>query len=156
MIGEELRLGEADLERLHWAGLLHDVGKLFVPSEILNKPGQLTKDEFDVVKQHPGRGAELCEPIRPWLGEWVDAVGQHHERWDGMGYPSGLAAHEISQAGRIVAVADAFDVMTSARSYKAPQDAAKRAPSWLAAPEHSSTPMWCVHSSASRSAGSDW
>src|SRR3954454_11914811 len=123
MIGEELRLDDADLERLHWAGLLHDVGKLFVPSEILNKPGALTREEFEVIKQHPGRGAELCEPLRPWLGDWVDAVGQHHERWDGRGYPAGLAAREISLAGRIVAVADAFDVMTSVRSYKAPQDA---------------------------------
>jgi HD domain len=124
MIGEEMRLGEADLERLHWAGLLHDVGKLFVPGEILNKPGALTPDEFEVVKLHPGLGAVLCEPLRPWLGDWVDAVGQHHERWDGQGYPSGLGRRDISLAGRIVAVADAFDVMTSARSYKAPQDAA--------------------------------
>ena len=82
-----MRLDETDLDRLHWAGLLHDVGKLFVPSEILNKPGALTAEEFEVIKQHPGRGAELCEPIRPWLGDWVDAVGQHHERWDGQGYP---------------------------------------------------------------------
>ncbi len=123
MIGEQLNLPAEDIERLHWAGLLHDVGKLFVPSEILNKPGKLTDDEFEVIKQHPGWGARLCAPLRDWLGDWVDAVGEHHERWDGRGYPAGLAGEEISLAGRIVAVADVFDVITSARSYKRPTGA---------------------------------
>ncbi len=120
MIGEELGLSGDDLEKLHWAGLLHDVGKLFVPEEILNKPGQLTSDEFEIVKQHPGWGAELCEPLRGWLGDWVDAVAQHHERWDGAGYPRGLAGDDIALSARIVSVADVFDVMTSARSYQQP------------------------------------
>ena len=120
MIGEELHLHGDDLSKLHWAGLLHDVGKLFVPTEILNKPGLLTDEEFEVVKGHPGWGAELCEPLRGWLGDWVDAVGQHHERWTGGGYPTGIAGQDISLAARIVAVADAFDVMTCARSYKQP------------------------------------
>ena len=98
MIGEELDLPRADLDRLHWAGLLHDVGKLFVPAEILNKPDRLTDEEYEVIKGHPGWGAELCEPLRGWLGEWVDAVGQHHERWDGRGYPAGLAGEDIPRA----------------------------------------------------------
>ena len=119
MIGDELNLRAEDLEMLTWAGLLHDVGKLFVPKEILNKPGQLTDDEYVVIKQHAALGAGLCEPLRGWLGGWVDGVGQHHERWDGTGYPAGLAGDEISLAARIVAVADVFDVITSARSYKA-------------------------------------
>ena len=123
MIGEELRLADDDLDKLHWAGLLHDVGKLFVPAEILNKTGRLTDEEFEVIKGHPGWGAELCEPLRPWLGDWVDAVGQHHERWDGRGYPNGLAGEDISLAARIVSVADVFDVITSARSYKSPRSA---------------------------------
>ena len=124
MIGEELHLSDDDLNKLHWGGLLHDVGKLFVPTEILNKPGELTDEEFEIMKGHPGWGAELCEPLRGWLGEWVDAVGQHHERWTGGGYPTGVAGEGISLAARVVAVADAFDVMTSARSYKPPVSAA--------------------------------
>ncbi len=118
MIGDELNLRPADLEMLTWAGLLHDVGKIFVPKEILNKPGQLTDDEYEVIKRHAALGAELCAPLRGWLGGWVDGVGEHHERWDGRGYPAGLAGDEISLAARIVSVADVFDVITSARSYK--------------------------------------
>ncbi len=123
MIGEELKLGDDDLERLTWAGLLHDVGKLFVPAEILNKPGHLTADEFEVIKGHPGWGAQLCAPLRGWLGDWVDAVGEHHERWDGKGYPSGTAGEDISLSARIVSVADVFDVITSVRSYKTAEGA---------------------------------
>ena len=96
MIGEELHLPDDELNKLQWAGLLHDVGKLFVPTEILNKPGKLTEEEFEVMKGHPGWGAELCEPLRGWLGEWVDAVGQHHEWWTGGGYPTGVAGEDIS------------------------------------------------------------
>ena len=118
MIGEEMKLPEADVDMLQWAGLLHDVGKLFTPSEILNKPGRLTDEEFEIIKLHPGQGAALVEPLRGWLGDWVDAVGQHHERIDGQGYPSGLAGDEISLSARIVSVADVFDVITSVRSYK--------------------------------------
>ncbi|MEP7045555.1 MAG: Ig-like domain-containing protein [Ilumatobacteraceae bacterium] len=118
MIGEELHLPKADLDRLHWAGLVHDIGKLEVPPSILNKPGRPDEDEWEVLKQHPAAGVRLVEPLRPWLGEWADATSQHHERWDGKGYPLGLAGEQISLSGRIVAVADAFDVMTSVRSYK--------------------------------------
>lgn len=118
VIGQELGLGEVELSMLRWAALLHDVGKIAVPEEILNKRERLTDEEFEVIKTHPAVGAEMVEPLRCWLGEAVDAVGQHHERWDGAGYPVGLAGEEISLAGRIVAVADTFDVITSSRSYK--------------------------------------
>ncbi|MBV9952486.1 MAG: tandem-95 repeat protein [Acidimicrobiia bacterium] len=118
MIGEEMGLPEADLDRLHWAGLVHDIGKLEVPPELLNKPGRPSDDEWQVIKQHPDAGFRLVEPLRPWLGEWADAASQHHERWDGKGYPLGLSGAEMSLSGRIVAVADAYDVMTSVRSYK--------------------------------------
>ena len=118
MIGEELHLPKADLDRLHWAGLVHDIGKLEVPPSILNKPGRPDEDEWEILKQHPAAAVRLLEPLRPWLGEWADAASQHHERWDGKGYPFGLAGEQISLSGRIVAVADAFDVMTSVRSYK--------------------------------------
>lgn len=123
LIGEELDLDPIEISKLQWAGLIHDVGKLAVPSEILNKPGRLTDEEFEVIKTHPAAGMVLAGPLSGWLGEWVQAVGQHHERWDGGGYPNGLAGHEIALAGRIVAVADAFDVMTAVRSYKPPHSA---------------------------------
>ena len=118
MIGEELHLPKPDLDRLHWAGLVHDIGKLEVPPSILNKPGRPDDDEWRILQQHPAAAVRLLEPLRPWLGEWADAASQHHERWDGKGYPFGLAGEQISLSGRIVAVADAFDVMTSVRSYK--------------------------------------
>lgn len=121
MIGEEMGLSADDLDHLHWAGLVHDVGKLYVAEEILNKDGRLTDVEYDAIKYHPVAGAELCAPLRTWLGPWVDAVGEHHERWDGKGYPAGLACEEISLAARIVSVADVFDVITGARSYKMPK-----------------------------------
>ena len=121
MIGEEMGLGAQDLSKLRWAGLIHDVGKVDVPVEILTKAGRLTNEEYEIIKTHPAAGDRLIEPLREWLGEWADVVGQHHERIDGKGYPAGLSGTEISLGARIVAVADTFDVMTAARSYKKPQ-----------------------------------
>ncbi len=118
MIGKEMRLPAHDLDLLNWAALLHDVGKLRVPTEILTKPGEPDDAEWAVLRRHPEFGEELVAPLRGWLGNWADAVGQHHEKWDGTGYPRRLGGEEIAVAGRIVAVADVFDVITSARSYK--------------------------------------
>jgi putative nucleotidyltransferase with HDIG domain len=118
MIAEEMRLGKTDRDLLNWAALLHDVGKLAIPSEILTKPGRLTEEEYAAIKHHSELGEEFVAPLRSWLGEWAQAVGDHHERWDGKGYPRGKAGEGISVGGRIVAVADVFDVITSARSYK--------------------------------------
>ncbi len=118
MIGKELHLPAHDLDRLNWAALLHDVGKLEVPAEILTKPGRPTDEEWRTLKRHPELGMTLVAPLQEWLGEWTEAVGQHHERWDGKGYPKGLSGDRIALAARIVAVADVFDVITSARSYK--------------------------------------
>jgi HD-GYP domain-containing protein (c-di-GMP phosphodiesterase class II) len=118
MIGEEMGLAAHEIDRLRWAALIHDVGKLRIPTEILNKPGKLTDEEYEIIKRHPEFGAELARPLADWLGDGVLAVVQHHEKWDGSGYPYGLRGTEISQAGRIVAVADVFDVLTSVRSYK--------------------------------------
>ncbi len=120
LIAAEMQLPEHDVNRLRWAALLHDVGKLAVPAEILNKKGTLTAEEYEVVKIHPDEGMKITEPIAEWLGDWIRAVGEHHERWDGAGYPRGLSGVDIHLGARIVAVADAFDVMTSTRSYKAP------------------------------------
>src|SRR3954454_9383709 len=123
MIATELRLSRDEVDRLNWAALLHDVGKLEVPAEILNKAGRPTDEEWQFIRSRPELGARLAEPLRAWLGEWSDAISDHHERWDGKGYPKGTEGDDISLAGRIVAVADVFDVITSARSYKEPGNA---------------------------------
>jgi len=118
LIAEEMGVPAEDLDKLQWAALLHDVGKMSVPAEILNKAGRPTDAEWEVLRGHPGAAIPLLTPLAPWLGDWALAATQHHERWDGDGYPGGLAGPNISLAGRIVAVADAYDVMTSVRSYK--------------------------------------
>lgn len=118
LIAKEMDLPEEDRQKLTWAVLLHDIGKLKVPAHILNKDGRPTNEEWDILKTHPAEGEAFLEPLAEWLGEWRLATSQHHERWDGEGYPRGLAGDEISLAGRITAVADAYDVITSKRSYK--------------------------------------
>ena len=120
MLGKQLGLGDDDLDRLNWAALLHDIGKLEVSPEILNKSGKPTDAEWESLRLHPLYGETLVVPLRAWLGEWTEAVGYHHERWDGGGYPRGVAGDQIPLAGRIVAIGDVFDVITSARSYKEP------------------------------------
>jgi hypothetical protein len=89
-----------------------------VHPDILNKPGKLTDEEWEIVKQHPIEGAKLAAPLSEWLGAWANSIVEHHERYDGAGYPFGLAGEEISYGGRIVAVADSYDTMTTVRSYK--------------------------------------
>lgn len=120
MLGEELKLDPEDIDRLRWSSLLHDVGKVMVSPDILNKTGALTPDEWEVIHRHPDDGARIAAPLRDWLGPWGLAIEQHHEKWDGTGYPRQLAGEEISYAARVVAVADAYEVMTSARSYREP------------------------------------
>ncbi len=120
VIAGEMGLSSEDRSKLRWAALLHDVGKMQIPGQILNKPGGLTDVEYEIVKQHAAIGGDLVEPLRDFLGPWADTVAQHHERWDGAGYPKGLAGTEICLGARIVAVADTFDVITSLRSYKEP------------------------------------
>ena len=119
-LGKQLSLGADDLDRLNWAALLHDIGKLDISPEILNKPGKPTDEEWEQLRRHPLYGETLVEPLNEWLGDWTDAVGYHHEHWDGKGYPRGIAGEEIPLGGRIVAIADVYDVITSARSYKEP------------------------------------
>jgi HD-GYP domain-containing protein (c-di-GMP phosphodiesterase class II) len=120
LLAEELHLSADDAGRLRWSALLHDCGKLTVHPHVLNKEGPLTDDEWEAVRRHPEEGAKLTLPLRGWLGSWACAVEEHHERWDGTGYPNGLAGEQLSFGARIVAVADAYEVMTAARSYKAP------------------------------------
>ncbi len=118
LIAAELRLPAAAVDRLRWAALLHDIGKLRVPAATLNKASKLSEPEWASIRMHPLAGAELAAPLLPWLGEWGNAIAEHHERFDGTGYPLGLSGRDISLAGRIVAVADSFEVMTGPRTYK--------------------------------------
>ena len=124
LIADELRLPLADRDRLRWSALLHDVGKINVHADILNKAGAPTEAEWEIIHRHPQEGHRMIEPLMEWLGEWGDAVEQHHENFNGTGYPFGLSGDQISLGARIVSVADAFEVMTAARSYKVPSSPA--------------------------------
>lgn len=118
MLAAELKLDHHARERLRWAALLHDVGKMRVSPRILNKPGRLTARELNHMRQHPVVGTDLAAPLLPWLGEWGNGIVDHHEKYDGSGYPHGRAGHDISVAGRIIGLIDAFETMTAARPYK--------------------------------------
>jgi len=122
-IGAELALSVDDGDRLRWAGLVHDVGKLTVRGEVVNQAGDLSMADRRLVEGHARRGALLVAPIESWLGPWSGAVAEHHERFDGSGYPDGLVGQEISLGGRIVAVADVFDAMSSRHGYHRPMSA---------------------------------
>ncbi|MFE0456645.1 HD-GYP domain-containing protein [Streptomyces sp. NPDC058914] len=116
MIARELGMDEGRVEVLRFAGILHDVGKLGVPTRLLRKDGPLTPDERRVIELHPEYGHEITRGIS-FLGEARSAILHHHERIDGSGYPYGLMGRQIPECARVVAVADAFDAMTSTRSY---------------------------------------
>ncbi|MDN3026644.1 HD-GYP domain-containing protein [Streptomyces sp. S.PB5] len=117
MIARELGMDEGRIEVLRFAGILHDVGKLGVPTRLLRKDGPLTPEERRVIELHPEYGHEMVRGIS-FLGEARAAVLHHHERLDGSGYPYGLVGSQIPESARVVAVADAFDAMTSTRSYR--------------------------------------
>ncbi|PYQ96329.1 MAG: hypothetical protein DMF96_18930 [Acidobacteria bacterium] len=117
-IGRGLSLPPDDLEVLRLGALLHDIGKIGVPDDVLRKPGALTPEEFDIIKQHPVLGARILQSV-PFLAKHIPIVELHHERPDGRGYPDGLRGDEIPRPARIVHVADAYDAMTSARAYRA-------------------------------------
>ena len=119
VLAAELGVPEEGRDRLRWAALLHDVGKIELPLEVLNKPGPLDPEERELVKRHPLLGMRVAAPLVPWLGEWAETIEHHHEWWDGSGYPRGLRGEQIALGARIVAVADAFDVMTTGRPYQA-------------------------------------
>jgi len=117
-IGQQLRLSPEQLRVLSQSAMLHDIGKIGVPDSILNKPGALTAEEFDIIKEHPVRGHAIIKGVRS-LEQEVAGVRYHHERLDGTGYPDGLQGDEIPLTARIIAVADVYDALTSRRPYRA-------------------------------------
>ena len=118
LIAEEMGLPEPAAARLRWAALLHDIGKLRIPTPVLAKQGRPSSTEWEVLATHPTAGLELAAPLTDFLGEWAAGINQHHEHWNGAGYPAGLAGQQIHLGARIIAVADTYDVITSTRSYK--------------------------------------
>lgn len=115
-VADRYDLTEKDIRRIHYIGLLHDIGKIGVPDAILNKPGRLTSEEFEKMKQHVLIGEQLVAGIE--MPELSTGVRNHHERWDGLGYPDNLAGEEIPLAARILCIADCYDAMTSDRVYR--------------------------------------
>ncbi len=116
-VAEKLSLGQGEIERLKYAAILHDIGKIGIPDAILNKPGPLTGEEYEEMKSHPEKGAEIIRQIN-FLASVVPLVLHHQERYDGKGYPNGLKGDQVPIESRIVAVLDAFDAMTSDRIYR--------------------------------------
>lgn len=116
-VAKGLDVKEPDLSHLRRGAILHDVGKMFIPDEILCKKGTLTPQEWEIVRRHPLTGAEMITPL-PLLRPSADVVLSHHERWDGSGYPHGLRGEEIPLAGRLMALADVYDALVCARVYK--------------------------------------
>ena len=119
LLAQELGvLSKEEQKSFYYACLLHDIGKVHIPDQILMKPGKLTKDEFEIIKSHPSVGAEAVQNVEG-IKESICVIHSHHERWDGKGYPDQLKGKEIPLLARVASVADAFDAMTSSRSYRA-------------------------------------
>lgn len=117
MMGEAMGLSPLELTALYRGGFLHDIGKISVPDEILFKKGQLTPGEWEVMRKHTLQGEEICRPMKS-LAPVLPIIRNHHEKWDGTGYPDGLKAEEIPLLARILQTVDIYDALTTARPYK--------------------------------------
>ncbi|MDE3102985.1 MAG: GAF domain-containing protein [Chloroflexota bacterium] len=122
-IAEEMDLPADEIRRVQLGALLHDIGKIGVPDAILNRPGPLLEEEWVIMRAHPALGGSVVSSVEP-LAELAPVIRGHHERYDGLGYPDGLSGEAVPLASYIVAVADAFEVIVSRRSYKEPQPVA--------------------------------
>lgn len=116
-IGMRMKLDQDEINQIRTAGLIHDIGKMGIDEKILNKPGALNQEEWKEIQRHPEIGYRILSSVNEF-SEMANCILEHHERWDGRGYPKGLKGEEISLQGRIVAVADSFDAMTSDRTYR--------------------------------------
>jgi putative nucleotidyltransferase with HDIG domain len=116
-IGQVMGLNQKELDDLHRGGLLHDIGKIGIPPEILDKPGKLTDDEYQFMREHVRIGARILEPIDAYAGV-IPIVLQHHEYFDGSGYPDGVGGEDISLGARIFTVSDHYDALISDRPYR--------------------------------------
>jgi putative nucleotidyltransferase with HDIG domain len=116
-VAREMGLPQDEVFKISLSALLHDIGKIGMPDAILRKASRVTEEEMRVIREHPERGERILKPMRH-LREIIAGVAEHHERYDGRGYPRQLAGEEISLAGRVIAVADTFDAMTSDRPYR--------------------------------------
>jgi putative two-component system response regulator len=118
-LGRKVGLDDAEVDLVRIAAPLHDVGKIAIPDTILLKPDRLTDEEYEVVKTHAALGARILEESTSQLFQVAERICRsHHERWDGNGYPDGLSGEDIPLAGRLVAVADVFDILVHERPYK--------------------------------------
>ncbi|MCE5255732.1 MAG: response regulator [Spirochaetaceae bacterium] len=116
-IAEKLRLPNSMMEPLQYAALLHDIGKIGIPERILNKKGPLDSEEIEIIKMHPIIGAQILSIVE-FFAPAINGVRHHHERWDGTGYPDGVAGENIDPLARIIALADTFDAMATSRPYR--------------------------------------
>lgn len=117
-LGHQVALSASELEALRYGGALHDIGKIGIPREIINKLGPLDTEEWKIMKNHPDVGYKICLPLQKNLGSALDVIRYHHEKLDGSGYPDGLKGDEISTVVRIMAVVDIFDALTTGRPYR--------------------------------------
>lgn len=116
-LGEHIGLNATDISTLKKGGILHDIGKIGIKDTILNKPGKLTSEEFEEIKEHPETGERICRPLNS-LKPVLPIIKHHHEKYDGSGYPTGLAGEDIPLLARIMAVVDVYDALTSRRAYR--------------------------------------
>jgi len=117
VLARGMGLSDAEVDLIVQSGLMHDIGKIGINTEMLNKPGKLTPEEISMFQEHPGKGKRILEPI-PFMANLIDGVWCHHEHMDGRGYPQGLSGHSIPLLGRIIGIADSYDAMTSDRAYR--------------------------------------
>lgn len=140
LLGQRLGMDAGEVDSLRRAAIVHDIGKIALPDGILLKPGPLTDAEWTQMKRHPGTGVEILKRV-PGLADLLPAVHWHHERWDGRGYPDGLKGLEIPLSARVLAVADAFDAITSTRSYREARSVREA----LAILREGIGSQWCLH-----------
>lgn len=117
LMADYIDMDEQQKNALNWSSVLHDVGKIGIPESILNKPGKLNDDEYEIIKAHPLKGYTILRPLNQ-LEASLPGILYHHERYDGRGYPRGLKGEEIPLNARIIAIADTFDAISSTRAYR--------------------------------------